>query len=262
MRDTAGTDAEVVLFARAQGNFLGGCVASIHRAASHAEGRGLTVALTAVLHAPTPVTRRVAESLLDARWRILDLPTTEVSAARNAARESLRGRYVAFIDGDDLWCETWLHAACRAALVEQAVWRPELLLTFGNDFHAAAGYAAIPQPAFLPDPSVLLARDVLPSGFLAPQGLLAAHPWPQADRGHGWEAVDRWWACEVAASGHAHRALPGTFHYRRRPDALRQTAPSTPWPGEVGRIGPTRLAGLRAPHLALAARSDHPRRHP
>jgi hypothetical protein len=256
MTDSSGNDVEVVLFAHTQGNFLGGCIASLYRATAYAEEYGLTVALTAVLHSPTLLTRRVAEHLLDARWRVIDLPMADMSAARNAVRLSVRGRHVAFVDGNDLWCETWLREACLAAIRQPAVWRPEVLLTFGNDFHASAGYAAIFQPSFLSDPSLLLARNVLPSGFLSPRAVLSTHPWPQLDRDRGWVAVDRWWACDVAAAGYSHRTLPATFHYRRCPDALR-TAAQPRHCGEEGRIGPTRLAGLQATHWALAARLDH-----
>jgi hypothetical protein len=57
----------------------------------------------------------------------------------------------------------------------------------------------------------------------------------------------------VAASGHEHRAIESTFHYRRQPDALLQR----PWhPGSLARerIGPTRLALLQTSQLALIGR--------
>jgi hypothetical protein len=245
---------EVMLFAQAQGNFLGGSLASIRRAAAYAEARGLDVALTAVLHAPTPLTLRMAECSLDARWRVLDLPAANLDQARNAARLALRRQFAAFVDGDDLWCETWLDAACAAAKAEPAVWRPEVLLTFGNDFHTSEGYSAVFQPLHLSNPALLLVNDLLPSGFVAPREVLATHPWPPSDSERGWQAVDRWWSCEVAAGGREHRAIASTFHYRRRPEALLKRS-RVPVDLMEGRTGPTRLAGLQIPQLALAARA-------
>jgi hypothetical protein len=195
----------------------------------------------------------MAECSLDARWRVLDLPAASLDQARNAARLALRRQFAAFVDGDDLWCETWLHAACAAAKATPAVWRPEVLLAFGNDFLRTEGYSALFQPLHLSNPALLLVDDMLPSGFVAPWEVLATHPWPPSDSARGWHAVDRWWSCEVAAGGHEHRAVASTFHYRRRPEALLRR-PQVKAGFTEGRIGPTRLAGLQIPQFAFAAR--------
>jgi len=237
---------EVVLFAHAEGNFLGGCFASIRRAAAFAAARGLDVAFTAVLQEATPLTTRMAQCNLDERWRILDLPQASLHQARNAARLVLRRPFAAFVDGFDLWCETWLHAAFTAAKITRAVWRPEVLLTFGNDFHYSEGYAAIFQPCHLFSPGCLLMGDPLPSGFFASRTILETHEWPSSDPERGWSAIDRWWNCEVAASGYEHRAVTNTFHYRRRPDAL-LTTPRMSRSADLERIGPTRLAQVLMP---------------
>jgi hypothetical protein len=245
---------EVILFAHSQGNFLGGSIASILRAAAYAEARDLKVALTAVLHAPTPITLKMAEQFLDPRWQVLDLPTASLDQARNAARLASRRQFAAFIDGDDLWCETWLHAAHQAATSTRAVWRPEILLTFGNDFHRNEGYSAVFQPLHLSDPAILLQDDTLPSGFVVSRDVLENHPWPSADHERGWRAVDRWWSCEVAAGGYEHRALSSTFHYRRCPDVFQKSPPLRAAVSE-GRIGPTRLSAIQISHLAFTART-------
>ncbi len=245
---------EVVLFAHAQANFLGGCFASIRRAAAYAAAKGLDVTLTAVLQKPTPLTLRVVEHNADEHWRILDLPEASLDQARNAARLALRRPFAAFVDGYDLWCENWLDIACKAAKKTPAVWRPELLLTFGNDFHANEGYSAIFQPLHLSNPEQLLTSNPLPSGFVAPRALVEAYAWPMEDSERDWSAVDRWWNCEVAAAGYEHRTVRSTFHYRRRPEALLKI-PRTPAPEDGKRIGPTRLAMIQTARFAHAART-------
>lgn len=254
MNELAGSAIEVVLFARDQGNFLGGCFASIRRAAAYAMAKGADVAFTAVLQASTPLTLRMVECNVDEHWHVLDLPEASLDQARNAARRALRMPLVAFVDGYDLWCETWLHAVCAAAQKGRAVWRPEVLLTFGNDSGLSAGYSAIFQPLHLSNPSLLLVSDPLPSGFAAPRKIFECCAWPAPDPERGWAAIDRWWNCEVAAAGYEHRAIHSTFHYRRRPEALLKM-PRTPLQSGPDRIGPTRLAMVQMPRLTQMART-------
>jgi hypothetical protein len=244
---------EVILFAHVEGNFLGGSIASVLRAAAYAEARNLAVGLTAVLYAPTPLTLKTAAYKLDSRWRVLHLAHARLDQARNEARLAVRRRFAAFVDGYDLWCEKWLYDAYVAAASYLAVWRPEVLLTFGNDFHKPEGYSAVFQPLHLSTPQLLLANNHLPSGFVAPLTILKTQGWPCAGSERAAQGADRWWSCEVAASGYEHRAIPSTFHYRRYPYALLET-PRSPANSREERIGPTRLSLLQMPQLAFAAR--------
>lgn len=246
-------DLEVVVFIHDEGHFLGGCITSVMRAVAYAESKGRSVALTAVLRAATPLTRAWVDQRLATGWRILDCPEATLSQARNAARLAAVGRLVAFVDGYDLWCEDWLDRAADAATREPAIWHPEVLITFGNDFQSTSGYSVIFQPLRLDYPAELLSEQRFASGFVVPRDILSAHPWPDDDAERGWNAPDHWWNCDVAAAGHMHRALPEAFHYRRLPEATRViAAPRRGTP--KARIGPTALARCnttRAPLLSF-----------
>ena len=64
--------------------------------------------LTAVVRAPTPLTKEWVHQRLATGWQILNCPDLTLGQASNLARLAVTGRHVAFIDGYDLWCETWL----------------------------------------------------------------------------------------------------------------------------------------------------------
>jgi glycosyltransferase involved in cell wall biosynthesis len=236
-------DLEIVVFVHNEGHFLGGCITSVMRAAVYAKSKGRSVILTAVVRAATPLTSAWVHQHLTTDWQVLNCPDLTLSQARNLARLAVTGRHVAFIDGYDLWCETWLDYAADAASREPAIWRPEALITFGNDFHSAAGYSVVFQPRRLDCAAVLLSHKNLASGFLASRDIVLAHPWHDADAERGWDAPDHWWNCDVAAAGHMHRALPDTFHYRRLPDANTVDL-GLPHGTPKIRTGPTPLARL------------------
>jgi glycosyltransferase involved in cell wall biosynthesis len=234
-------DLEVVVFAHNEEHFLGGCITSVMRACEYAEANGRSVVLTVVVRAATPLTSAWVSQRLSSRWQVLNCPDLTLGQARNLARLATTGQNVAFIDGYDLLCETWLDRAADAASREPAVWRPEALVTFGNDFHSSAGYSVIFQPLRLDHADVFLSHQSLVSGFVAPRDILLEHPWPDVDAERGWDSPDHWWNCDVAAAGHQHRALPETFHYRRMPGTDVEV-PSLSRGSPKIRVGPTSLA--------------------
>jgi len=63
----------------------------------------------------TDATRAILEAraATDARFRVVSQPNGGVAAARNAGVAASRGRYIAFLDADDLWEPTHVEAALR-----------------------------------------------------------------------------------------------------------------------------------------------------
>src|SRR4051812_1023393 len=63
----------------------------------------------------------------DARIRVVRQPNGGLSSARNAALRNARGRYIALLDGDDLWDPGFL--AAQLAVFES---RPDVSVVTGN----------------------------------------------------------------------------------------------------------------------------------
>jgi hypothetical protein len=235
-------ELDLFLFARNEGFALGAAVAAVRRAVALAAQ--LMVQCHLVLREDDSITQHWAAQSLDRTWMRLESPDPSLAAARNLARACATAPLVAFVDGQDLWCADWLQQATAAARNEAAIWRPEFLITFARDTLAQEAYAVVMQPDSSRDGcAALLAPERHLAGFLAPLPLLQAEPWPAEDAERGWGLPDPWWSCNLAAHGHAHRTLPGRFHYRRVPwnfDVMHRS-PLLP---SAERIGPTPLSWI------------------
>ena len=62
----------------------------------------------------TDQTKENLENISDKRIKIINIPNSGVSTARNIGIESSTGNYIAFLDGDDLWKTTHLENAVTA----------------------------------------------------------------------------------------------------------------------------------------------------
>ena len=81
-------------------------------------------------------TAAAVEETGDSRVRLVSQPNRGVSAARNAGIAAARGRYVAFLDSDDLWLPRYLELAAEAL---RSVGRPGFAYTDAYAFDPMTG---------------------------------------------------------------------------------------------------------------------------
>ncbi len=144
-------------------------------------------------------------------------PTSPTSAlARNRGVAAATGRFVAFLDGDDLWGPNWLVAAYQAAMAGSpaVVWHPEACLYFGPGH----------EPHWLLHPDIetiegdwvtLGMRNQWTSLSFAPRDTYLRVPYPRNDLAAGFGTEDWCWNSEVVAQGYLHKPVPGTAHLIR-----------------------------------------------
>lgn len=245
-RSDESIDISVVLMGHDQGHLIHGSIISAERAARHARARGLSVELLLLLRAATPVLQRWTADRIRSPWRVIDVGAVGRGEACNGAVHVAKGRYIAWLDGWDLWSENWLEAAVLAAergTTKAAVWHPYAVVQFGDSYFSTQGYALLPQPDGLAgelDYASLLDANPYPTGPAAARSLFTELVFPLEDDTRGWADVAWWWNCNAAGRGYHHCVVRKTFHYQRvgqtnRPRSAEQSPPKS-------RIGPTPLS--------------------
>jgi len=96
---------------------------------------GLTTNLLVVMDNPDDDTISVINQLVPDTSQILQVDVCDLALARNEGVRASDSDYICFLDGDDLWCKTWIINSYTKALQmdEECVFHPQYNIYFGND---------------------------------------------------------------------------------------------------------------------------------
>src|SRR5262249_15044833 len=125
-------DISLVVNAHTEGRVLHPTVRSALNAIEYASADSLSVELLIVLDSPDSATRESCATFLPTLARVIEVSVKDPGFAPSAGVEAAGGRYIAFLDGDDLFGRNWLLAAYRAisADTRELVLHPSLIVYF------------------------------------------------------------------------------------------------------------------------------------
>ena len=215
-----GCDLSVILTAHDETLVCGPTITSANAAVAAAEAAGITVERIVALDNATPETRAwYAQPALDG-WTRLDFEEGDLGRVRNAVLPLSKGRFIAFLDADDIFSENWLREGVlrlRAAeeAGERAIAHPELNWLFDG---ATSVYLKPDQDEPLFTPWHFYAMNYYDSLCMCPREAHLEHPYVHRDIPNGLSYQDWHFSIETMGAGWKHVSARDTIIFKRRRD--------------------------------------------
>jgi glycosyltransferase involved in cell wall biosynthesis len=211
--DVRQPDITAILTAHAEGTMVRVSFRSMLAAVRLATEAGLDVEMLVVLDKPDEATREMLAEVDTHGARLLEVSYGDQAPVRNHAVRESHGRFIAFLDGDDLWTENWLveaHALCAAE--PQTIAHPYADWVFGE--HRSLSFPPDQNdPQF--DPATLRVTNAWDALCLAPRDAYLDHPFQARALAQGYAFEDWLWNLDTVRAGYVHRVVRDTIHFKR-----------------------------------------------
>ncbi len=216
-------DISVVLNAHHEGMLAHPSCSSIELAKAFAEEAGISVEVLVIVDRPSPETTGFLAHRCPKEWKIVRVEFGDPGSSRNEGVRLAKGRWIAFLDADDLFGVNWLRDAYRAAESDprEVVWHPEINIRFG-----AANYvfyhADMEEDGF--ELAGLVCENCWSALCFARKQLIQEVPYPRTKRDNQIGFEDWGWNLAVITRGAIHKVVPGTGHIIRAKEQGSQVA--------------------------------------
>jgi glycosyltransferase involved in cell wall biosynthesis len=212
----------IVITAHAEGPLLNSAMESALRNKKEAENSfPVNVVLYVFLDSATKETRNVAQSFPDV-FNVIETGFGDLAKARNLAIEVVSRGYVAFLDGDDIFCDSWIRA-CIEKLVEDGrrddelfVYHPEINFNFGvrsPKSELVFRQIGSDNPEF--ELTTLALRNHWSALAFAPKGVFEKVPYISNSIEDGYGFEDWTFNVQCLEGGIPHQIVPETAHFLR-----------------------------------------------
>lgn len=213
-------DITLALTAHGESIVAGPTMRSADASIAAAEAQGLVVERVIGFDTPKMETVEYFTQPVFAAWRSHHFEFKDQGLTRNALAQCATGRYLAFLDADDMVSENWLvrtwetlEKARHAG--QKAIAHPELNWQF-DAIQNVYSNPAQDDPFF--SPYVMSTANYYDAMCVAPRAAWLEYGFPHRDITSGFAMEDYQWFVEMTARGWVHLVAPDTIIFKRRRD--------------------------------------------
>ena len=209
-------DITCVVNAHCESHLLTPTIRSVQRAQRYADSCGLKTQLMVVLDRSDEDTKSVVEQLILEESLVVEINKGDLALARNEAVELVTSEYIAFLDGDDLWCQSWIvDSFSKASMYEEdVILHPEYNIYFGSDSAHVLRHVDSESERF--EFEHIYRQNYWTALSFAKRSIYEKYPYRKNTILDGFGYEDWNWNYETLMADISHKIVKNTAHYIRR----------------------------------------------
>jgi hypothetical protein len=209
------TDLTVIVNAHREGLLCHPTIGSVRSAVARLISDGVRAEVLCIADRSDCLTRSTLSLAFGPDIAVHAVDFGDLGASRNYGVLNAKGTYVAFIDADDLWGESWLQRAYHAARhnSDEIVWHPQISVYFGKD-HFSVIHPDMDEEGF--SIAGLSVENYWTSLSFAHSSVYRTVPYPTTDLKRGLGFEDWSWNMSTIMAGYRHKIVSDTAHLIRR----------------------------------------------
>lgn len=208
-----------VVNAHREGGYLHRAIKSVLRNVRAAEKYGIGCEVILIMDNASDETQEVAENhqaLSGNEIRIINCEYGDLAESRNRGVDESRGEFVGFLDGDDLWGDSWISSAYLKAKQsdEPRIVHPQYNVYFSRkDCHVMEHISQSDSQFFT---EFFHEQNYWTSLSFAPRGIYLQYPYKRNELSSYFGYEDWTWNFETVKSGVKHTIARNSVHFVRR----------------------------------------------
>ncbi|MCI4677907.1 glycosyltransferase family 2 protein [Rhodoblastus acidophilus] len=229
-------DISVILNAHHEGLLANPSCGSLELAKAAAEKEGISVEVLVVLDRANAETVEFFQNRVPSDWALIPVGYGDLGHSRNEGVRRARGRWISFLDADDLFSNNWLAAAFVAAENDKRsiAWHPEYDVLFGREEHLIKNMDMDKDHLNL---ELLLERNLWSALCFARREFLLACPYAETQHVQQIGYEDWSWNMAALGMGAIHKTVPDACHFIRLKEfgslnLVTDAANCIPWPSD------------------------------